>query len=214
MSIITLDDLSYALDRDFSWRKKELSDLHFYIQGKYPDPTRRTVLGRCGVTILYAHWEGFVKHGGRAYLEYVAMQRLRNNQLHPSLLTLSMCGQALPHWGSRKHSDHGKVTNFFLEKMNSRSAIPWKRAIQTEANLSSKVLAEIVWCLGVEYEPYRSKEHFIDTRLLGARNHIAHGELAPAAADEYDEMRDNVVEMLELFKNQLINAAVTGSYRV
>lgn len=90
MSIRTFDDFSNRLDSDLAWRKKELSDLNFFLHQPNNDQTRNRVLSRCGIAILYAHWEGFVKIASQYYLEYVAMQRLRNEQLQPNLLTLSL----------------------------------------------------------------------------------------------------------------------------
>ena len=58
MSIHTIDDLSSYLDADLAWRKKELSDLKYFIDFASANQGRHHVLSRCGITILYAHWEG------------------------------------------------------------------------------------------------------------------------------------------------------------
>ncbi len=56
--------------------------------------------------------------------------------------------------------------------------MPWLdgESIRTESNLSSKVLKEILWCLGIEDTPFILKAQLIDEKLAGKRNHIAHGE--------------------------------------
>ena len=48
------------LDNDLAWRIKELS----IIKNKIPQSknNEQEALIRAGVTILYAHWEGFVKN--------------------------------------------------------------------------------------------------------------------------------------------------------
>lgn len=212
MSIRTIDDLSDKLARELAWRKRELSDLKYYIGLTPTDSTRRKVLGRCGVAILYAHWEGFVKLAGRYFLEFVAMQRLRNEELHPNLLTLSMRKRVNISPNTRKSSEFGKITNFFLSQMPGRAAIPYKTAIDAGSNLSSAVLREITWCLGLDYTPYETREKFIDSRLLGRRNHIAHGETMDVDPGEYDEMRAGVIEMMTNLKTQIENSAVLKSY--
>lgn len=212
MNIRTVDNLSDKLSRELSWRKKELSDLKYYMDRSSSGPTRRRTLSRCGVAMLYAHWEGFVKQAGRAFLEFVAMQRLLNRQLHPNLLTLSMRHQVrfLPE--TRKSSEFAKFTEFFSSRMEDCSAIPYKTAINTESNLSSNVFREIIWSLGVDYSPYKTREKFIDSSLLGRRNRIAHGEVIDIGLDDYDKMRDIVIQMMSLLKNQLENSALLKEY--
>ncbi|MEW6348546.1 MAG: MAE_28990/MAE_18760 family HEPN-like nuclease [Thermodesulfobacteriota bacterium] len=212
MTIRTTSDLTDRLDRELAWRKKELSDLKYYIDLTPANAARRKVLGRCAVAMLYAHWEGFVKIAGRCFLEFVAMQRLRNEQLHPNLLTLSMRHQVKLPDTARKLSDFGKITEFFLSGIGRRSAIPFKSAVDTRSNLSSSQLQEIVWCLGLDYAAYETKEHFIDSVLLGRRNSVAHGEGMIVDPDEFDAMRDHVIEMMTTLKTQMENAAVLKTY--
>jgi hypothetical protein len=212
MSIRTVDDLINKLAMELAWRKKELSDLKYYIGLMPPDSTRRKVLGRCSVAILYAHWEGFVKLAGRYFLEFITMQRLRNEELHPNLLTLSMRKQVNFAPNTQKASEFGKITNFFLSQMPGRAAIPYKTAIDTGSNLSSAVLREIMWCLGLDYTPFETREKFIDSRLLGRRNYVAHGEAMMVDPGEYDEMRAGVITMMTNLKTQIENSAVLKTY--
>jgi RiboL-PSP-HEPN len=212
MSIRTVDDLSGELDSELAWRKKELSDLKYFMDQAGAGAGRRRVLGRCGVAILYAHWEGFVKLASRYFLEFVAMQRLPNGQLGPNLLTLSLRSTISFSPEMRKHSEFGKITDFFLTKLSHRARFPFKTGLNTEANLSSSVLKEITWCLGIDYSPYQTKEKFIDSRLLGRRNHIAHGEGLDVDPDEFDEMRATVLEMMTCLKTELENSAALKTY--
>ena len=140
MSSGTIDSLSDKLAGELIWRKKELLDLSYYIGLTPRNYTRRQVLGRCGVAILYAHWEGFVKLAGRYFLEFIDMQKLRNKELHANLLTLSMRKQVNFATNTLKTSEFGKITNFFLSQLPSTAAIPYKTAIETSSNLSSAVL--------------------------------------------------------------------------
>lgn len=213
MSLRTPDELSDCLSNDLAWRKRELTDLKYFIDISTPSLTRGKVLGRCGVAVLYAHWEGFVKRAGRSYLEFVAMQRLPNSNLNVSLLTLSMRHKVDFSPDTQKASEYGKFTNFFLTLLAERSSIPYKTAVNTESNLSSVVLKEIIWCLGLDYKPFEVSEKFIDSTLLGRRNHIAHGESTEADPKEYEGMRDKVIELMTILKDQIENAAVLKSYK-
>lgn len=208
MSIRTFDELSNCLDSDLAWRKKELSVLKYFLDQSTSDKARHRVLSRCGITILYAHWEGFVKLASRYYLEYVAMQRLRNEQLQPNLLTLSLRSSVSFSPESRKNSEYGKLTDFFLSGLSNHARLPYKSGLDTESNLSSTVLKEITWCLGIDYSHYVGKEKFLDSHLLDRRNHVAHGQEIDIDPDEFEEMRIIVVEMMTYLKNELENSAI------
>lgn len=212
MKIHTFDQLSDNLSSELAWRKKELSDLKYFIEQNLPNPSRKQVLARCGIAMLYAHWEGFIKICGSLFLEFIAMQRHRNSELKNNLLTLSMRNSVNFSAGSKKPSEFGKITDFFVSNMASRSSIPFKTAINTESNLSSLVLKEIAWCLGIDYSLFETKEKFIDSRLLGRRNHIAHGQRMDINLSEYIEMRDVLIEMMTNFKTQIENCAINKEY--
>jgi hypothetical protein len=214
MKIRTFDELSDTLSSELAWRKKELSDFKYFIEQSLPFPSRKQVLARSGITILYGHWEGFVKLCGSNFLEYVAMQRHKNSELKLNLLTLSMRNHVNFSVNAKKASEYGKITDFFLNNMDFRASIPFKTAINTESNLSSKVFKEIVWCLGIDYSLFETKEKFIDSRLLGRRNHIAHGQKLNINIYEYNEMRKTLIEMMTNFKTQIENCAINKDYLI
>lgn len=212
MSIRTIDNLSTYLDSDLIWRKKELSALRFFIGQANNDQGRYRALSRCGITMLYAHWEGFIKNASRGYLEYIAMQHLRNDELTPNLLTLSLRSSVSFSSQSRKHSEYGKLTDFFLSGLSKHARLPFKTGLDTESNLSSTVLKEITWCLGIDYSPYVSKEKFIDSSLLARRNHIAHGQDIEISTSEFEEMRTIVIDMMTYLKTEIENSAIQRKF--
>lgn len=140
------------------------------------------------------------------------MQRLRNEQLQPNLLTLSLRSSVSFSPESRKYSEYGKVTDFFLSGLSNHAKLPFKNGLDTESNLSSNVLREITWCLGIDYSPYESKEKFLDSRLLARRNHVAHGQDLDIDPNEFEEMRAIVIEMMMYFKTELENAAILHKF--
>ena len=78
-NIRTLIDLNECLSTDLAWRKKELSLLKGLIETKSFDKSKRNVLIRSGITLLYAHWEGYIKCAASAYLEFVSNVARREN---------------------------------------------------------------------------------------------------------------------------------------
>lgn len=89
----TLDMLISNLDDDFSWRVKELSVLKSRVprikSGTLKDDEQDTFI-RAGITLLYAHWEGFVKFAADNYLNYVSLRKLKHNELKTCFLALCL----------------------------------------------------------------------------------------------------------------------------
>ncbi|MBN1366178.1 MAG: hypothetical protein JW976_15340 [Syntrophaceae bacterium] len=213
MNIRTTNDLCSFISADLAWRKKELSTLINYSTGTSTNSIDQLVLTRCGVALLYAHWEGFIKIATNAYLAFLKMQRLRNDQIKPNLLTLSMLHSVNFSSESNKYSEYGKITDFYLLNMTSHARFPFKNGLDTKSNLSSTVLKEFLWCLGLDYSPYETKEKLIDTRLVNRRNHIAHGQYLDIGIEDFKEMRDSIIVILESIKTEIENSAINGSYK-
>ena len=211
MKIRTQEMLSDRLAGDLGWRKLELSDLKQLVQ-LAPNPQRRRVLTRAGIALMYAHFEGFTKRAGCAYLEYVAAQRLTNDEIAGNFLAIALSDIVAPFSGSRKASSYADAVDFFMQQGGARARIPYKTAIDTESNLSSKVLRDIAFTLGLDYSPYEPKAKLIDSRLLGKRNHIAHGGEVDLDDVDYDELHYSVIEMMNCLRNQIENAAAMRSY--
>ena len=212
MKVRTKDELSQRLADDLAWRKKELSDLYFLLNAKAAH-LKEQALSRSGIALLYAHWEGYIKKAGHYFFEYIAMQRLKNNELPLNLLTISMHSEVTFSPESKKYSSYSGFVDFFSHKMNDRGKIPYKNIVDTESNLSSTVFKEIVWCVGIDYSPFETKEKFVDN-LVNNRNHIAHGEEVYIKAGEFLDMRNEVIGMLTVFKDSLENTVQLGLYKI
>jgi hypothetical protein len=210
MKVRTAEELDDFLAGDIAWRKRELTTAKFLmsIARKESQP----LLLRAGVTMLYAHWEGFIKSAGTAYLHFVAFQRLRYRDLSPPLLAAAARRQLHDATISSKAEKHIAITNFFMNGLNQRCVMP--KDVRTYSNLSSSVLREVVLSLGLDYSFFATKENLIDESLVFRRNSIAHGEYLDIQAGDFDQLNGEVLALMETFRNQVGNAAATKAFRV
>lgn len=211
MKIRTLEELTDVLDQDLAWRKKELTTLKLLLSSKRDTEHRDTFI-RSATTVLYAHWEGFIKSAATAYVNYVSLKRLPYRDLAPNFVALTMKAKLNQALQSNKPTVYSEVARFFLQEMGSPSAIPWDSSIHTMSNLNSSVLREITCVIGLDFSPYETKEKLIDEKLLRTRNEIAHGRGLFIGVDEYFALHQQVMDLLDLFRNQVENAAATKAY--
>jgi hypothetical protein len=212
MKIRTPEQLSDALASDLIWRKKELTSYRLaLVPGLFPE--RRDGLLRGALALLYAHWEGYTKFAANSYLECVAAQRLRNHELSPAILAVAIRPLLRAASDGNRIAAHRKVIEFLFTRMTERSSVPYKDAIATRANLSSRVLREILETLGLDYSPFEAKATLLDEGLLERRNTIAHGEFLTLTLERYLELSEEVLAMMEQITTQIANAAATGLYR-
>ena len=212
MNIRTAEQLIDRLANDLAWRKKELSAMKSLIEAKNVSDQRHKVLVRSGVCILYSHWEGFVKLAANSYLEYVISKRLTYQELSSNFLALAMKEKLKEAKETHKPSLYIPVCEFFLSELNQRCILP-KDVISTASNLSSEILKEITYILGIDFSIYSPQSPLIDTKLLKTRNEIAHGEDSVFDRDEYLELHREIIGMLDIFRNQIENAAIQKKFR-
>ncbi len=213
MSIHTVEQLNEVLSRELAWRKKELTALHKLATRATPYTSEQEVLVRSGITMLYAHWEGFVKQAASTYLEFVAMRRLAYQNLTANFIALAMKKKLELAQVTDKVTVLNGVVEFFLTGLSERAQVPYKDVIKTQSNLSSEVMKEIISTLNLDYTPYSDKREILDEQLLRSRNHIAHGQWLLVDLNGYSELKNHIFLLMDTFKNQIENAACTEAYR-
>jgi hypothetical protein len=212
MKIRTSYELNEALDNALAWRKKELTSLRFIVDSRQKE-FERVILRRAAVPVLYAHWEGFAKEAATIYLELVNRQGRKYNELRENFVALAARGRIRQARESRRVSVHLPVVQFLLSEQETRARIPVRGAIDTEANLSSTVLREILATIGLPYNATWSKKALLlDGSLLKMRNEVAHGEKTMIDEGTYSQLHDLVLDLLNYFKNDIENAAILGHY--
>ncbi len=219
MKIRSLYEFERALDEESGWRKQEIATVGIEIKSSRGHQTK--LLFRSGMVLLYAHWEGLIRFSSECFLQYL------NRQGH-SFKTLKPC---FLFYATKSELDNCKnvnLQNFFVfEKTMNLFMIPQdvkfkidpKPYISTKENqnITSEEFKGIVKKLGLEYLPqYELREKLIDDQLLYYRNTIAHGERSHEDVDDFDGtfkvISDKVLEMLNLFRDQMVTAIKDKAY--
>lgn len=211
--IKTAEQLYDKLSEELAWRRQELSSFRSLVESSSLAEAKRNALLRSGITLLYAHWEGFIKTASEFYLEFVSLQRLKHRELAANFVALSLKNMMHEAENSTKFGAHKDITDFFLNDLDTRCTLSYKSTISTRSNLSFAVLLEILDTLGLEPSEYTTKSVVIDEKLLHMRNTIAHGNYLAVALDDYKDLHRIVLQMMETFRTQVDNAASLKEYR-
>ena len=198
------------MDHEFAWRLKEIADLKLSVLTA-KDPKQRALI-RAGVPVLYAHWEGFVRSAARGYLDFVYRQGYNFEDLDSCFVALGARKHLSALTESRKASLAIEAVDFVRTCGRQRATANPAKAVDTKANLSSRVFEEIAISVGLLPARYTSRYNLIDTSLLKRRNRIAHGEFLDLAMKEYSNLSDETLVLLRWFKTDLENAAATKAY--
>lgn len=209
-SVRTLNQLYDALDKELAWRKKEVTTFDMAAR-KGGVPGKFYV--RAGVTLLYAHWEGFVKFTAQLYLDFIHNTGATYDELKACFSVIGLKGKLDLLAESRKSERNVEAFNFIREKLKDRVNLSLGNAINTESNLSSGVFKNILYSIGIDFSPYETKFNLIDVSLLEKRNKIAHGEYLDIDGRDFSELLKDVLLMMEMFKSDILNSASTGGYR-
>ena len=71
---------------------------------------------------------------------------------------------------------------------------------------------EILNSIGLDFSIYETKQKYIDTDLLSNRHGIVHGEKVFITETEFDETLKNILDIMEQFKDQILDAAINERY--
>jgi hypothetical protein len=197
------------VDAELAWRRKEMIDFRLMVRTASGSTCR--ALCRAGVAMAYAHWEGFTKAGCQAYLDYVAKRKLTLREMAPPFAALAIERQA-----ESNASQHQRAlvrVQMLRDNAGERFPLPRDHIVETRSNLSSEVLANIFQALGLETSLLEQKFNLLDRNLLPARNSIAHGRETAPTPEDFEQVHDQVSDMLGIVGNQLRNAVLLQAYR-
>jgi hypothetical protein len=216
MDCKNLEDL---LIEDWTWRKKEISDLILLAEKE-----ESAVLLKSIILLLYAHWEGYIKKSGKCYLKFVAENKIKVCDLTENFKAICLKGlskEVLSSNNSLNLSNefklilkYSKLNDYTLDKLikvdleNDKD----KQVIDTHDNLNPAVFKNILSILGLTYKKqYESREKFIENHLLANRNSIGHGSKKLFIEEDFDleinsikKLRDIIISIIENFRDELI----------
>lgn len=213
--------LAEYITNELVWRRSELLEIKKLFEASTHNPRQHDALLRAAVTILYAHWEGFIKQCAMAYICYVAMKKLTYAELAPNFLGIAIKQKMALVLETKSAREYIKFAEFVESELGERSQLDWENAINTESNLSSKVLRNIIDTLGLDYlQSYETRQILIDQKLVGNRNDAAHGDvISNMDKDGFIEIYNVIVGegntkgLMEQFADQIMNACATYSYK-
>ncbi len=210
-SLRTIEGFQETLDRELAWRIQELSCIKTAV--KFASGNQQKGLIRSGITMLYAHWEGFVKQASEKYLEFIDKKALKYSELQTSFVALGLRKKLHELSATKQHRLRVEILDYLFTELNTRAAIGGKSAIDTKANLNSETFGNILCVVGVSSARYETKYKLIDESLLSRRNSIAHGEFLDVDQDQYFELSDEILALMRGFKTDLQNAVSLEAYR-
>lgn len=205
-------DFSKFLLGELGWRRKETRYLRSLVDkgGGAVD-----TLTRAAVAMLYAHWEGFLKVGASAYIEHVRLQGRKLSELQANFVALSARKLAEGAIQSARWEFQIAFCRAVRERDSVQAKWPKSWNVDTGSNLTVELLRDIILLLGIPYRvEFQLAEKPIIERLLELRNDIAHGKEQGVDPSEFHQLDDKIDELLQVFCNELDNAAAAATYRV
>ena len=208
--IRTANQLQDVLDQELSWRLREIHDIRSAARAA-GSASQKTFI-RAGVTLLYAHWEGFVKAGADAYVNYLSCKGLPNSELRLCFVALGLKSHIHSLISSSRSTASVAALEVILAELEKPANLPIRNSIDTQSNLSSAVFRDIAGWIGLDPERYSTKFNLLDESLLKRRNRIAHGSYLELDQPAFADLVDQVVELLRWFKSDLENALATEAF--
>ena len=220
------DDLMQKLEADLGWRKKEVSNLLLL-----ETEQNSLLIIKSTILLLYSHWEGFVKNASKLYLKFVSDKKLAINDLTENFKAITFKGLIKELENTKDTLTLSKELNF-IDKLNNSNGKKFKvnnsftsnekdkSIINTKDNLSLPVFKSIMRIVGINYsDSIDTKSAFIDEKLLGSRNKVAHGSRIVEIDDEFNltmddlkEVKDVVFFLMDCFSEDLIYFAENELY--
>ncbi len=213
MRISTVDQFLDKVSAERIWRIREISLLRSQCFAQDLSEPVAKAMRRSFIPIAYAHWEGFVKKTANYYLEFVAMQGLRLCDLNSSFMSLYLWKECASSLSRGKASSLVDVCDVLLARGTHRVRIHYKDVISTNSNLDSKTLLDICSTLGLSFEIFKTKTLFIDAVLVGKRNQIAHGESQDIGKADLENIKIEVIALIDRFRNEVENAVTSSAFK-
>ena len=209
--IRTSVQLQDMLDGELAWRLKEIASLRSAVRANSAVSKQTSV--RAAITLLYAHWEGFIKASSTYYLAYVESRFLPYHDLKSCFVVFGVKRRLTEIESAKKSDKLIAALDFIRDELGNTSKLKFESAIRTDSNLNSDVFSNIATSIGLNTKFYEPKYNMIDVSLLKRRNSIAHGEYLDIQEDGFRELASEILVLLRAYKTDIENAAALESYR-
>lgn len=208
----TAEEFTAFITSDLTWRIREISDIRS-IAGSAVQTLSRAIL-RASVPLIYAHWEGHVSVVSRAYMDFLALRRLRYSSLK-ECFRLNAFFATIRRMTQTRFT-HTDQIEFIINVINS--GVSQLRNVDedvlaTRSNLNSTVLRDLCCFLALDIKQFEDDIDFLDKILLNRRNNIAHGQFIEININMLHDMSDRVIEMMRKFNNLVDNEVSLQGYR-
>lgn len=213
------NELEDIIIEDWTWRKKEISDLILIAEKE-----ENVVLLKSVILLLYAHWEGYIKKTSKSYIKYVADNKYKISDLTENFRAICLKGlskEVLKSSSTLNLANEMKLISRYNEldglTLNKVVKVDLdsnkdKSLINTHDNLNPAIFKNIHEIIGLSYKKqYEAREKFIENHLLANRNSIGHGNRELLVTEDFDleiisikKMRDIVVSIIENFRDEIL----------
>lgn len=211
MKIRTPDELQSRLDDNLAWRRKELAVLRGAV--REAKNAKKQALLRAAISVLYAHWEGFLKSCSEQYLEFVAQLGLRFDEVGPNLRALAAKRRVTDFLHARQPGVLIDFISWIEAAGSTKLSLPTSDFVRRFGNITVDVFRNIISVVGVHYRPeYQIAEKPIIDRLVSLRNDLAHGDWQDVDETEFEQLYEHIEKFMVLVSNDLANSARTKGY--
>lgn len=218
----TLELLYTAIEQEYKWRISELSGFKSLVVASDEKSITHKALVRAGVTLLYAHWEGFIKRVSDLYYEYVTYQNYSIGELNYAFTSIALRREIEEFTTNKKLKRHNYLIELLYSKSENKAHFPSSSPIKT-SNLRFIIFEDVCSMIGIDLEEFilsykrrefdRDVQKTIDNDLVDKRNGIAHGERLIVDVKEFQRIYDIVVNgFLYNFKEVVMDSAQAKKY--
>lgn len=215
------EELQIKLDKNSSFRKKELGNLSLQINSVEGE-IQQTLL-RSSFILLYSHFEGFTKESIRLYLKHINSRNIPVKDVRYYLQTLFHTKRIIDVRKSNRKIKYNELTTAMLLE----NTLPFKvdeldgDIVSTESNLKFNVLEDLLFLVGFTVDEFilkssntslETKEQFINRNIVKMRNKIAHGENIPVTLVQYNEVESFIIDFIDTLKVEIIEACSNKLY--
>jgi hypothetical protein len=212
MKVRSESELEDCIAKEYSWRQKELTN--FKNTAFSSRKSHRNMLIKMFIVLLYSHWEGFIKNTAIAYCEFLNSKSMKYHELQNNFKVYCILNNfESGHFPYKRFNAYIDIINLLSDyRMDDILYIDYQKYIDTQSNLNSNVLKDIIQKIGFSYTEYELHANLIDETFLKLRNAIAHGEYREIDEETVEELYEKIINLINCFKNQILNAVCSKSY--